>query len=229
MSTDIYIKQVFIADIIGGKEKLMTSKEFRNSPLFLRNSFGGNGKWEIPIVKRQYIDLDNIELISINDTRLNETETNKRKGVHFFVDDYRFENTYSKPEKSINRLQQYKFVLTPDFSLYSDMPLWRQFESVAHGRWVGANWQSNGLVVIPTISWSTSRSFEFCFDGVEQGATVAVGMIGCKSSRLAFMRGYYEMLNKIQPNAIICLGKPFKEMKGNVISVDYISSRRRAG
>ena len=179
MSTDIYIKQVFIADIIGGKEKLMTSKEFRNSPLFLRNSFGGNGKWEIPIVKRQYIDLDNIELISINDTRLNETETNKRKGVHFFVDDYRFENTYSKPEKSINRLQQYKFVLTPDFSLYSDMPLWRQFESVAHGRWVGANWQSNGLVVIPTISWSTSRSFEFCFDGVEQGATVAVGMIGC--------------------------------------------------
>lgn len=101
----------------------MKSKDFRNSPLFLRNGFDGNEKWEIPIVKRQHIDLDNIELISINDTRLNDNDANRRKGVHFFVDDYRFENTYSKPERSINRLRQYKFVLTPDFSLYSDMPL----------------------------------------------------------------------------------------------------------
>lgn len=99
---------------------------------------------------------------------------------------------------------------------------------MAHSRWVGANWQSNGLTVIPTMSWSTSRSFEFCFCGTEQHSVVAVGMIGCKSSRLAFMRGYNEMLNRIQPSAIICLGEPFDEMDGNIIKVDYISSRRRA-
>lgn len=166
-------------------------------------------------------------MISINDTRLTEDEFNRAKGVHFFVDDYRFENIYSQPQRSIPRLRQYKFVLTPDFSLYSDMPLWRQMESIAHNRWVGANWQSEGLTVITTISWSTSSSFEFCFDGVEQGSIVAIGMIGCKSSKLAFMRGYMEMLNKIQPCAIICFGKPFKEMEGNIISVDYISSRRK--
>lgn len=206
----------------------MKSKDFRNSPLFLRNGFYGNGKWEIPVVKRQHIDLDNIELISINDTRTNENEANKRRGVHFFVDDCRFENTYFKPKSLINKLKQYKFVVTPDFSLYADMPLWRQLENLAHNRWVGANWQSNGLTVVPTISWSTSRSFEFCFCGVEQHSVVAVGMIGCKSSRLAFMRGYNEMLSRIQPSAIICFGKPFDEMEGNIIKVDYISSRRRA-
>ena len=36
------------------------------------------------------------------------------------------------------------------------------------------------MKVIPTISWSGARSYEFCFDGVEKGSIVAVGMIGCK-------------------------------------------------
>jgi hypothetical protein len=62
----------------------------------------------------------------------------------------------------------FAFLLTPDFSTYADMDLWRQLESVAKNRWVSAYWQSNGLTVVPTISWSTPRSFEFCFDGVEQ-------------------------------------------------------------
>lgn len=30
----------------------MTSNDFRNSSLFLRNSFLGHGKWNIPVVKK---------------------------------------------------------------------------------------------------------------------------------------------------------------------------------
>lgn len=106
------------------------------------------------------------------------------------------------------------------------MDLWRQLESVAKNRWVGAYWQSKGKVVIPTISWGDARSFEFCFDGVEQGGIVAVGMIGCKHSRTAFMRGYNEMLECLKPKMIIVFGTPFSEMKGNIVSVDYQSSRK---
>lgn len=81
-------------------------------------------------------------------------------------------------------------------------------------RWVGAYWQNKGLTVDLTISWSNSRSFEFCFDGVEPGAVVAVGMIGCKNSRICFMRGYNEMLKRLQTEAVIVFGAPFPEMKG---------------
>ncbi len=35
------------------------------------------------------------------------------------------------------------------------------------------------------------------------------------------MQGYNEMLRKIKPSAIICYGKPFDEMKGKIIEVDY--------
>lgn len=204
----------------------MTSKSMREDPLFMRNNFEKDGKWDIPLVKSQNLPLGNIELVACSDTRANDNEINKKKGVHFFVDDYRFLGIYDNPERTLNRYSQYKFLLTPDFSTYADMDLWRQLESVAKNRWVGAYWQSKGLSVIPTVSWSDARSFEFCFDGIEQGSIVTVGMIGCKHSHLGFMRGYNAMLERLQPNKIIVFGAPFSEMNGNIISVDYQSSRK---
>ena len=204
----------------------MTGKSMRDNPLFMRNNFETIGKWGIPLVKKQELSFDKIMLVACTDVRTNDNEANRRKGVHFFVDDYRFEGIYDNPERSLKRYSQYPFLLTPDFSTYADMDLWRQLESVAKNRWVGAYWQSRGLTVVPTISWSNARSFEFCFDGVERGGTVAVGMIGCKRSRIGFMRGYNEMLERLQPERIIVFGKPFPEMKGNIVSVDYIASRK---
>lgn len=204
----------------------MNSSSMRTDPLFMRNSFTTIGKWEIPIVKRQNIIFNDTKLISCSDTRLNDNEENKKKGVHFFVDDYRFNKIYDNPEKSFLKYSQYAFLLTPDFSTYADMNLWRQLESVAKNRWVGAYWQSKGLNIIPTISWSDFRSFEFCFDGVEKGSVVAVGMIGCKKSRFNFMRGYNKMLECIEPEKIIVFGNPFPEMQGATIVVDYMESRK---
>lgn len=204
----------------------LSSKNMRDNPLFMRNNYAGSGRWNIPQVKKQEIDIDNISLIACSDTKSHDKAENKQNGVHFFVDDYRFNGIYNAPERSLQRYSQYAFLLTPDFSTYSDMDMWRQLESVAKNRWCGAYWQSKGLTVIPTISWSTPSSYEFCFDGVEQGAIVAIGMIGCKGNKLEFMRGYNAMLNKLEPATVICFGTPLEEMSGNIISVDYRSSRK---
>ena len=203
----------------------MTSKEFRNNPLFLRNEFDVEGKWGFPIIKKQEIDLQNIELIACSDVSKHD-ENNLYKGVHFFVDDFRFDSIYKNPNKSLEKYSKYKFLITPDYSLYAEMNIWRQIESVGKSRWVGAKWQSAGMLVIPTISWALTRSFEFCFDGIEHNCVVAIGMIGCKNNKKAFLRGYYQMLNAIDPQAIICFGTPFKEMEGNIIVVDYLNSRK---
>lgn len=203
----------------------MKSINFRNSDLFLRNGFESDNLWGFPLIKKQEIDLDNIDLISYSDISTKDTN-NLHKGVHFFIDDYRFESVYSNPEQRLATLKKYDFVLTPDYSLYSEMNTWRQIESIGKSRWVGAYWQSNGLTVIPTISWAQPSSFRFCFDGIEKHSIVAVGMIGCKRNRIAFMRGYDTMLNILQPSAIICFGEPFPEMEGDIIKVGYLSSRK---
>ena len=192
----------------------------------MRNAFETVGKWGIPLVRKQELDTDNVMLVACSDTRTNDNEANKKKGVHFFVDDYRFSGIYDNPDRSLGRFSQYSFLLTPDFSTYADMDLWRQLESVAKNRWVGAYWQSKGLKVIPTVSWSTSRSFEFCFDGVEENATVAVSTLGCRKSKLDFMRGYEAMMERLEPKSVICFGHTFAEMQGNIITVNYRESRK---
>lgn len=203
----------------------MKSKEFRNSDLFLRNRFMTDGVWEFPVVRKQHLDLSDVQLIACSDISAKDMQ-NLHKGVHFLVDDYRFESTYTHPKRTLERYQKYRFLLTPDFSLYADMNAWRQIESIGKARWVGAYWQSQGCIVIPTISWSNPSSFRFCFDAIEKHCIVAIGMIGCKHGRIAFMRGYQSMLETIEPEAIICLGEPFPEMEGNIIAVDYLSSRK---
>lgn len=206
----------------------MNSKEMRNNPLFLRNGFETSGRWDIPIIRKQDINLENVKLIPCSETRCNDRNDNKSCGVHFFVDDYRFSSIYNNPDKSLKKFAQYKFLLSPDYSTYADMNYWRQLESVAHSRWVGAYWQSKGLSVIPTITWSTPFSYTFCFDGVEKGSFVAIGMPGCKSEKRNFLHGYTNMLNYLEPSAILCLGTPFKEMDGNIIVADYYYKGREA-
>ena len=204
----------------------MTSKSMRENPLFMRNTPESSGKYGIPMLHKASPVEANIQLVACSDTKAHDREENLHKGVHFFVDDYRFQGIYNNPQKSLNRYAQYAFLLSPDFSLYADMPLWKQIENVAKNRWVGSFWQNEGLKVIPTISWSTARSFEFCFDGIEVGSPVAVGMIGCKKNRLGFMRGYTAMLDKLQPCQIIVFGTPFPEMEGNIVAINYNKSRK---
>ena len=203
----------------------MTSIQMRGNPLFTRTTGHETGRWGIPMLMKPSIPNGTIDLIAWSDTRPNDS-INRRKGVHFFVDDYRFESIYRWPERSLQKLGQYKFVLTPDYSLYTDMPVWRQIESVGKSRWCGVWWQEHGLNVIPTVSWSDFSSYTYCFDCIECGSTVAVGMIGCKHSKRAFLNGYDAMLEKIQPELVICFGRPFVEMRGPVVPIDYMASRK---
>ena len=202
----------------------MHSKEARQEQTFLRNEYRCTGEWNIPMVEYQPI-VNDVKLIACSDTKSRE-EHNRECGVHFFVDDYRFEHIYNYPQRSLRKLSQYKFLLTPDYSLYADMPRWLQMGNVAKNRWCGAYWQAHGLTVYPTVSWGLAPTYDFCFDGVEKNAVVAVGMIGCKRNKLTFMRGYDAMLERLEPQVVICFGVPFAEMRGNIIPVDYLSSRK---
>ena len=198
----------------------MTSDEFRNDPMFLRNQFDGDGVFEIPRIKKDEINLEKIALIGYD--KLNENETEKI--VHFFLDDYKFEVMWNDPEPRVERLKKYRAVLSPNFSLYNEMPLSLKVFNTFRSRWCGAYLQSNGLKVIPTIAWGEPNTFWFCFDGIPEGSVVAVSTLGVRTEKTLFLQGYDEMLRKLKPNTVICYGTPFAEMKGKIIEVDYAES-----
>lgn len=185
----------------------------------VRNEFKGVGKYGMPLIKRQNIDLDKIELLAFTKTKHNDEE-NQNKTIHFFTYDWNFQSVYEKPEESLEKLDQYYALLTPEFSTYKDMPLARQIDSVFKSRWCGAFWQKQGMIVIPTISWGSIPCLEFCFDGIEKGSVVAVSTYTREDNRDDFMLGYNKMLEIIEPSAIICYGTPFPEMKGKIKAID---------
>lgn len=185
----------------------------RNEFLYHGNS---NGKYEFPVIKKQDIDISKIKFISYADTKNGDVE-NKYKTVHFFTYDWVFENVYKKADEQLKKLSEYYALLSPDFSLFTNMPLALQIESVFKNRWCGAYWQSKGLTVIPTISWGDEKSFDFCFDGIEKGSVVAVSTYYRENCEEDFMLGYNEMIKRINPSVVICYDEPFKSMTGNVV------------
>lgn len=185
----------------------------------VRNEFKTVGKYGLPLIKKQDIDLDKIELWNYTKTKLDD-EDNKHKTIHFFTYDWLFENVYDKPEIALEKLDQYYALLTPEYSLYWDMPRALQIYSTFKNRWCGAYWQKNGKIVIPTICCAGADSYDFCFDGIEQGSVVAVSTYCREEYNKEFMKSYNKMLEIIKPSAIICYGTPFSEMKGNIKAID---------
>lgn len=130
-------------------------------------------------------------------------------GVHFFLDDYQFERIWQRPEFYIEKLLEFDCALTPDFSLYLDMPMAMQVWNIYRSRLIGQIMQDYGMTVIPTVSWSTEESFAFCFDGLPQGATLAISTIGVKQNKEQleiWKNGVTEMIKRLTPKRIVVYG-----------------------
>lgn len=146
----------------------------------------------------------------------------EKKGVHFFLDDYQFNRLWTGVDRYIPMLQKFRYVMSPDFSTYTDFPKAIQIYNHYRKHWVGAYLQEAGIQVIPTISWSTPDSFEWCFDGEPQGGVVAVSSVGVmnsKEKKALFLSGYEEMVRRLSPETIIFYGTVSDECMGNIVRV----------
>ena len=135
----------------------MKSYDVRNKNTFLRNSFYATDQYDMPFVYKQDVDLSNLIFIGFQNTKLNESKAKCNQTVHFFIDDYKYEAVWNQPNKYINKLSQYKQVLSPDFSLYTNMPMALQVYNTFRRRWCSAFWQAHGLTVIPSKPYRPSN------------------------------------------------------------------------
>lgn len=194
-------------------------------------AFFGAGRYEIPQID-PVTEYPQGEFIPIN-----YAMTAKRpedKIVHAFVDDYQFVRFWNQPDRYIDRLSKFKSVCAPDFSTYTDMPLAMQIYNHYRKHWVAAYWQLHGITVYPTISWSDEDSYSWCFDGEPTHGIVAVSSVGTqqnKESKRLFLRGYEEMMKRLEPSWVIFYGRVPEECDWNIIRVpphyDEIVKRRK--
>ncbi|MDO5114212.1 MAG: DUF4417 domain-containing protein [Planctomycetia bacterium] len=141
--------------------------------------------------------------------------------VHFYLYDEYFMRIWRNPKRYLPMLKKFAGVISPDFSLYWDMPLCQQIESVAHGRALAHWYEKNGISVIPNVRWGDERTYEFCFDGIPKNTTVAVGSHGCLQdlvTRNYFIDGLSVMLERLEPTSIVVYGYTPKDIFESVES-----------
>ena len=81
--------------------------------------------------------------------------------VHFYEDDASFERLWNKPRKYLAVLKKYKGIISPDFSIYRDMPLAMQQWNTYRNRAIGCWLQDNGIPTIANVRWGTNGLFRF--------------------------------------------------------------------
>ena len=135
--------------------------------------------------------------------------------VHFYIHDREFERIWNHPNKYLEILKRYEGVITPDFSLYRDMPLSMQIWNTYRNRAVGYWLKKNGVPIIPNFSWGDERTYEFCFDGIEKHSIVAVGTHGTakrKLDRYYLEQALDKLLERIEPRHIVIYGAVYNKL-----------------
>lgn len=196
-----------------GKEQERTARTYNLDIMDAGNLT--NDFWQMPTIRN-----DGIIPKDLIGFKYALTNKDKDVGVHFYIDDYQFERVWRYPERYTDMLAQYDCILSPDFSLYMDMPMPMKIWNVYRSRFIGAYYQSQGLYVIPTLSWAEPETFEFCFLGIPKGSIVSVstlGVWGNEAARAVWVAGMDKAIEVIEPEAIL--------LYGNEIEYDFSGIR----
>lgn len=140
--------------------------------------------------------------------------------IHFYEDDANFERLWNNPQKYLAILKKYNGVITPDFSIYRDMPLVMQQWNTYRNRAIGCWLQENNIPTITNVRWGDARTFSFCCAGAPKNSIIAIGSHGCiklLQERPYFIDGLAYSVKTLKPKTILVYGT----------APDYIFSQYR--
>ena len=113
------------------------------------------------------------------------------------------------PASLADEIERYAAFITPDCSLYRDMPLCLQIANTYLNRAVGVYFQSKGIYVIPNVRWGDERSYttcvlpeKFAFLGLPHHSIYSIGTYGAcktKEEKYHMRNGLIAMLDELQP------------------------------
>ncbi len=191
------------------------------------------GKYDFPVCYAS-INANNLpdKLIAYD---LTKSSVEYSSCVHFYIDDQKFDGPqgiWRNPQKAIERLKKFDYVISPDFSTNLDFPEALKIYNFYRIRAFSYYMLKEGINVINNVRWSTPESYDYCFDGIPKHSVVAIGTIGCikqKKYWKLYQEGLDEMIKRIEPSAILVYGSApdhfFKKHKDNGIIIKEIPSQ----
>ena len=121
-----------------------------------------------------------------------------------------------------NKLKKFQAFITPDASLYWDMPFAAQIVNKYRNHVIGYYMQTKGVYTIPNVRWGDERTYttkcfpeKLAFLGVEKHSIVSIGSYGVvkgKLEKMHFKAGLESMLETLEPEVVLVYGSMPEEI-----------------
>lgn len=141
--------------------------------------FVSSCKISVPLSDIQWIDFDT----AISRAKRDKSVFEKYKGLHFYIDDYKFQRIWNYPNRYVDFLKRFDYVIMPDFSLYYNFPQALQIYNKYRNHWLATYFSVNGVNIVPDISLSTSDCFDWSAEAYPLGSLVAFCDVGSKRDK----------------------------------------------
>lgn len=158
--------------------------------------------------------------------------------IHSYLFDFRFRPLITNTDKYVETIRRFSGFISPDPSLYRDMPIATQIANTYLNRAVGHYMQRMGIPTVANVRWGNQKSFDFAFAGAPHGSTVATsnhGSLRGKENLYWFERGFDEMACRLEPKRVILHGnltdglrERYPNMEIAVYPSSFDSSRKKA-
>lgn len=133
-----------------------------------------------------------------------------------YENDDEFKELLINPKEYVEKIRGYSGFITPDCSIYRDMPLAVQITNIYRNRAIGYYFQKQGIYVIPNVRWGDERTYtkkffpeKIAFLGVEKKSIVAIGSYGQlkdRVNRFYFEAGLDAMMEELEPKVVLVYG-----------------------
>ncbi len=198
------------------------------------------GLLEIPTIKKPDKIIVPSSMIPFTKRRLSN---NHSEALVFYEHDICFRDLLTAVDDYIDELSKFPVIVSPDCSLYVDMPLVLQIANTYLSRQIGHYLQTKGFYVVPNVRWGDERSYTriistevpFAFLGVEKHSIVSIGTYGCSKTKeeiYNLREGLRAMLKELSPEVVLVYGampnavfKEFLDSSQFIHYQDWTSSR----
>jgi hypothetical protein len=172
----------------------MVSKNLDN---FWKGTYQSKNKWGIPDTKPFSRELDLVEWVSFGEK--NKIRSPEKTGIHFYIDDYKFNAIWSNPDKWIGLFKECAAVIAPDFSNYTDMPPAMQLWNCYRRQWLARYWQDAGVNVVSSLSWGLGQIREWTFAGIPKKTSCATSFSCDGIDKEMALQEFLTVVKKLKP------------------------------
>ena len=135
---------------------------------------------------------------------------------HLFVDDWRFESCWRRPDFGTGLFSFGATLIAPDFSLFLDDPLPFAIYQMWRSRVISSQWSLNGRFSVPCIQFGSLSTLPFASIGILPGSVLAVRCPSSHSDIDYYSFAVKQIVQDVQCPLLLIFGSLRTDFKKNL-------------